>query len=173
MKSFADGYLYKSPEEALRYTLSLPVSTVVLGMNRPEHLELNLKILNEEAPMTDKEKEELYKNSPYLDNYVCRLCGKCDTDAFNPADIFLLEGLFDRQMDRKRVGDTADYALQERLKHWFGQSEKARKEYSNLPKKVNPDKDYSELNDLCPYNIDIDAKLKICHEKLSGSGYIY
>ena len=34
-------------------------------------------------------------------------------------------------------------------------------------------KGLSALNDLCPYGIDIDRKLKIAHDKLSGDGYIF
>ncbi|MBN2738979.1 MAG: aldo/keto reductase [Spirochaetales bacterium] len=173
MKSLADGYLYQAPEIAIRYSLSQKVASLVMGMNTREQLAMNLKIIENFTPLSLEEKEELFANSPYLGDYVCRLCGKCREQGFDPAEVFLLEGLFDRQMDNKKMGDTALYALREMLKHWFRQKEKAREEYSTLSQKVDPKKDYSRLNQLCPYNIDINRKLKICHEKLSDSGFVY
>jgi hypothetical protein len=122
--------------------------------------------------MTDAEKEEVYRTAPELGDYVCRLCGKCRTDQFDPQAVFLLEAAFDRQMDSMRVDDSARYALQERLKQWFNQKDVARREYAALGLKVDPGKDYSRLSELCPYGINIDRKLKIAHEKLSANGYI-
>jgi hypothetical protein len=86
--------------------------------------------------------------------------------------VFLLEGLFDRQMDSQRVMQPAAYALQERLKHWFDQTAWAREEYGRLQARVDPERDYSPLNRLCPYGIDIDRKLKIAHAKLTGGAYL-
>ena len=45
-------------------------------------------------------------------------------------------------MDDGRVDDAARYALRERLKHWFGQAERARDEYAALAPKVDPERDY-------------------------------
>ncbi len=172
MKAFGDGYLHKSPGPAFRYALSMPVATVVAGINSEAMLKANLEMLARFTPMTDAEKEEVYRTAPELGDYVCRLCGKCRTDEFDPQSVFLLEAVFDRQMDDMRVGDSAHYALRERLKQWFQQHEVARREYAALKTKVDPGKDYSGLSKLCPYGIDIDRKLKIAHEKLSANGYI-
>jgi len=172
MKALGDGYLYRSPAAALRYVLGLPVATVVAGMNSAEMLATNLDIVSRFTPMTDGEKEELYRSAPELGDYVCRLCGKCRTADFDPQKIFLLEGLYDRQMDDMRVDDAARYALRERLRHWFQQAELARGEYHALAAKVDPAKDYSALSALCPYRIDIDRKLKIAHGKLSQPRFI-
>ncbi len=50
-------------------------------------------------------------NDPELGRYVCRLCGKCrDGAGLDPQEVFLLEGLFDRQMDSQRVMQPAAYA---------------------------------------------------------------
>ncbi len=172
MKSVGDGYLYRTAERALRYTLSLPVASVVAGMNNAEMLESNLKIVHSFTPMTDAEREELYRTAPELGDYVCRLCNRCNVNGFDPQSVFLLEGMYDRQMDSERVTDTALYALQERLKFWFDQRARARAEYARLALRVDPSKDYSGLSKYCPYNIDIDRKLKIAHAKLSDEGYI-
>jgi len=167
MKALGDGYLFRSPEPALRYALSLPVATVVAGINSREMLEMDLAIVSRFSPMTEEEKQELYRTAPELGDYVCRLCDKCRTPEFDPQKVFLLEGMFDRQMDDMRVGDAARYALQERLKQWFAQAELARSEYRALTPKVDPSRSYRDLSALCPYRIDIDRKLKIAHGKLS------
>jgi len=167
MKALGDGYLFRSPEPALRYALSLPVATVVAGINSREMLEMDLAIVSRFSPMTEEEKQELYRTAPELGDYVCRLCDKCRTPEFDPQKVFLLEGMFDRQMDDMRVGDAARYALQERLKQWFAQAELARSEYRALTPKVDPSRSYRDLSALCPYRIDIDRKLKLAHGKLS------
>ena len=172
MKALGDGYLYRSPEVALRYALSLPVATVVAGINSRQMLEADLAIVSRFSPMTEEEKQELYRTAPELGDYVCRLCDRCRTAEFDPQKVFLLEGLFDRQMDDMRVSDTARYALQERLKHWFAQAQTARAEYKALTPKVDPSRSYRDLSALCPFRIDIDRKLKIAHGKLSQESYI-
>ena len=68
MKSFADGYLFQSgagitPQEAMRYTMSLPVATVVSGMDSLEVLHQNLEIARTFTPLTDVEREELLSRS--------------------------------------------------------------------------------------------------------------
>jgi len=172
MKALGDGYLYRSPAVALRYTLGLPVATVVAGINSAEMLATDLDIVSRFTPMTDAEKDELYRTAPELGDYVCRLCDKCRSADFDPQKVFLLEGLFDRQMDDMRVTDAARYALRERLRQWFQQAELARREYQALAVKVDPLRNYSALSALCPYRIDIDRKLKIAHGKLSPQQYI-
>lgn len=172
MKSLADGYLYRSPVPALRYTLSLPITTVVAGINSRQMLAADLRLVSGFKPLTEREKEKLYRTAPELGDYVCRLCGKCKVNGFDPQTIFLLEGLYDRQMDDMRVTDTALYALRERLRNWFQQQDVARDEYARLSQKVDPQHDYSALSRLCPYGIDIDRKLKIAHGKLSKKRYI-
>ncbi|HUI70273.1 MAG TPA: aldo/keto reductase [Spirochaetia bacterium] len=172
MKSLADGYLFRSPAPAFRYTLSLPVASVVAGINSRKMLETDLRLVSTFTPMTEAEKETLFRTAPELGDYVCRLCGKCKVNGFDPQSVFLLEGLFDRQMDDMRVTDASLYALRERLRTWFQQQELARDEYEKLPQKVDPQRDYSSLSPLCPYGIDIDRKLKIAHGKLSRERYI-
>jgi aryl-alcohol dehydrogenase-like predicted oxidoreductase len=70
MKSFADGQIFKAgsgitPQEALRYTMSLPVATVVSGMDRLEILNQNLEIARNSTPLSDEERERiLAKTAP-------------------------------------------------------------------------------------------------------------
>jgi len=174
MKGLADGYLHRSVESAIRYALSLPIATLVLGINRRDYLEKDLEIASDFKPMSDNEQDELFRNAPELNDYVCRMCKRCkDRDGFEPYLVFLLEGLYDRQMDDKRLPLTERYALQERLKFWFGQSDRAQEIYQTLDAKVEPEKEYSNLNALCPYGIDIERKLKISHCKLSKETLVF
>lgn len=174
MKALADGFLYRTPEPAIRYSLSLPISTLVLGINTREYLQQDLDIVNRFTPMDEKEKEALFQNALELGTYVCRQCGRCDgISDLNPSEIFLLEGEYDRQMDDGTVPDPARFALAERLKFWFVQYESAIRKYKDRTIHVAPEKDYSNLNRTCPYGIDIDRKLKLVHSKLSGDGYIF
>jgi uncharacterized protein len=70
MKSFADGQIFKSgsgvtPEEALRYTMSLPIATIVSGIDSLEVLTQNLEITRNFTPLTDAERERiLAKTAP-------------------------------------------------------------------------------------------------------------
>jgi predicted aldo/keto reductase-like oxidoreductase len=68
MKSFADGHLFKSgagitPQEALRYTMSLPVSTVVSGMDSLEVLEQNMAIARDFKPLSEEERADILRRS--------------------------------------------------------------------------------------------------------------
>jgi aryl-alcohol dehydrogenase-like predicted oxidoreductase len=173
MKALADGYLHRDPKTAIRYALSLPIASLVVGINSRDFLLEDLRIVERFTPLSEKEKDRLYRSAPELGDYVCRLCGKCSEGAgLDPQEVFLLEGLFDRQMDSQRVMEPASYALQERLKHWFDQTAWAREEYSKLSVQVDPERDYSSLNRLCPYGIDIERKLKIAHGKLTAGAYL-
>ena len=71
MKSFAAGELFQSgaevtPAEALRYTMSLPVATVVSGMDTMEILEQNLEIARSFTPIpADEQKALLARTKAY------------------------------------------------------------------------------------------------------------
>jgi aryl-alcohol dehydrogenase-like predicted oxidoreductase len=70
MKSFADGQIFKAgsgitPQEALRYVMSLPVATVVSGMESLEVLHQNLEIARDFTPLSAEEREAtLAKTAP-------------------------------------------------------------------------------------------------------------
>lgn len=76
MKSFADGHVFRSgsditPGEALRYAMSLPVATVVSGMDSLQILEQNLEIARNFEPLSDDEREALLSRSrPYATDGV-------------------------------------------------------------------------------------------------------
>ncbi len=174
MKAVGDGYLYRSVEPAIRYSLTQPIDSLVLGINRDCYLEEDLRIADEFTPMTESEQQELFTTAPELGNYVCRQCGKCsNVTNFNPADIFLIEGKYDRQMEDGNVADPAHCALKKCLKHWFGHKDQALAEYRHLASSYRPGNDYRHLNSSCPYGIDIDRKLRLIHHKLSDDKFIF
>jgi len=68
MKSNAGGHLQQvqtsiTPEEALRYAMSLPVATVISGMDSLEVFRKNLLVAQEFRPLTEDERAELLGRS--------------------------------------------------------------------------------------------------------------
>jgi predicted aldo/keto reductase-like oxidoreductase len=68
MKSFAGGDVFKTtanitPTEALRYAMSLPVSTVISGMDSLDILEQNLAIARDFQPLTAEERADLLRRT--------------------------------------------------------------------------------------------------------------
>lgn len=170
MKGLADGFLWKSVEKAFRYALSLPVSTVVAGINTMEMLEKDLQIINSFAPMSEEEKQILFRDAPELGNYVCRLCGKClpCPEAIEIVEVFKLEGYYDRQMFSARIESAPDYALRERFRFWLGNEDLARERYDKLEVKATACTRCGECEPRCPYHIPIMRKLRIADYKLGG-----
>ncbi|MCS7462684.1 aldo/keto reductase [Paenibacillus doosanensis] len=68
MKVFALGKLAPWYEQALRYTLSLPVSTTIVGMESMEQLERNLAAARSFTPFGDTERLEFFKQIMHLAN---------------------------------------------------------------------------------------------------------
>lgn len=169
MKPFADGFLWRSFEQALRYTLSLPVSCVVLGANTEEYLRKDLAVVENFVPMSEEEKERWFSEAPELGNYVCRQCDKClpCPQGIDIPRIFLLEGQYDRQMQDGVVRDPAEYALRDRLRFWFGNQDYAQEAYSKLSKNALSCNQCGECEKRCPYGIAIIRKLNIAHAKLT------
>jgi predicted aldo/keto reductase-like oxidoreductase len=88
-----------SAEEALRYAMSLPVTTTITGIDKPEILQQNLKIARGFKPMTPAEMQalrerikqvagdgryELYKVSLKFDNPEARLAHHFPLDEQSP-----------------------------------------------------------------------------------------
>ncbi len=171
MKPLADGFLWKSYEKALRFTLTLPVGCVVTGANTRDYLEDDLKIANGFVPLSQKEREELFRDAPELGNYVCRQCGDClpCPEGIDIPHVFLLEGQFDRQMKDGVVRDPAEYALRDRLRFWYGNQEYAQKDYQNLKVKATACTECDLCEPKCSYGLPIINKLKIAHQKLVSS----
>lgn len=169
MKPIADGYLYKSAEQAFRYAFSRPVSVVTAGINTMQMLRDDLAYAESFTPMTPEEEQDLFKNAAELGSYVCRQCGKCACDkGINIQEIFAAEGYYDRQMARGVVEDAAQYALAERLRFWFSNQELGRERYRKLDIRSDACDNCGACLSLCPYNIDIPYKLRLADYKLAG-----
>lgn len=61
MKVFALGKLADHYEKALRYTLALPVSTVIVGCSTMEQLENDLAVAENFTPMTGEERLDFFR----------------------------------------------------------------------------------------------------------------
>jgi hypothetical protein len=73
----------------LRYSMSLPVTTAVVGMPRPEMLEHNVEIARTFSPLKDDEKDRLRQQlGPSREGLEKRLVGHLDGPTAN-AEIFL------------------------------------------------------------------------------------
>ena len=169
MKAVADGFLWRSAEVAFRYAWSLPIDTMVAGMNTMELLEQDLALAERFAPLSDEERERLIVEAPELGTYVCRLCGKClpCPEGVDIPRIFTLEGWYDRQMWDGVVRDPGDYALRNTLRFWFMNEERARAAYADEGIKASACTDCGECEPRCPYHLAIVAKQRHAHYKLT------
>jgi aryl-alcohol dehydrogenase-like predicted oxidoreductase len=76
MKSFAGGHLNDTglgitPEEALRYAMSLPVATLVSGMDSLEVLRKNVAVADDFVPLGDEERAAmLARSAPHAKDAV-------------------------------------------------------------------------------------------------------
>ena len=61
MKVLGLGRLGSIYENALRYAFSLPIDTVIVGMESMEQLQNNLAVAEHFMPLTDIERLELYR----------------------------------------------------------------------------------------------------------------
>ncbi|MHB1296318.1 MAG: aldo/keto reductase [Anaerolineae bacterium] len=170
MKALGDGFLYRSPEAALRYAFTLPVSTMVAGINSLEYLATDMAAAKAFQSMSASEQETLFAEAPELGQYVCRQCGKCMPNPKNvpiPA-IFQLEGMADRQMGDGLEHDAEDARLRDLLANWFGTAPVARERYRALKPILEDFDSCAAVEPNCPYGIQIVRKLKIAHAKLGG-----
>ena len=169
MKPIADGYLYRSAASAFHYAFSRPVSVVVAGINNEQMLKDDLAYAERHVQMTEAEERALLMDAPELGDYVCRQCGKCACPrGVDIREVFACEGLYDRQMARGVVEDTAAYALMERLRFWFGQQELGRARYAKAPGGIGACTGCGACLPQCPYRIDIPEKLRMADYKLAG-----
>ncbi len=170
MKPVGDGLLYKNAEEAFKYAFSLPVSVVVAGMNNMDMLQMDLDIADNYEKLSDEKMIDISMNAPELGTYVCRRCGKCMDICPKDIDfeeLFRLEGLYDRQMRTGIITDTADFALKDRLRFWFGLKERAQQEYLSFAPNGDVCNDCGECDDICPYDINIREKVRLADYKLA------
>lgn len=172
MKPLADGFLHRSPKQALRYMLSEDVDALVSGFNSLEMLRTDIEICCDPNPVRAAERTAILRDAPELGDYVCRQCEQCTVlpgSRLVPR-VFELEGKFDRQMDDRRSADAAQYALRERLKGWFHTGDRARQLYSVLSGSL--DELSGRKLQACRYGLDPQRKLRIADAKLRDEGNV-
>lgn len=174
MKAFADGLLWEYIGDALRFSLSLDIDTMVVGCNRMDQLQKDLDIVRDFTPLSDGEMKELVMTHPFLGNYVCRFCGKClpCPEKIDITGIFRYEGWYDRQIRDFTVRPAPEAALRDRLRFWFGYHDYARELYAKESSNAGGCTDCGECLPRCPYGIDIPGKLKNAHYKLTSESII-
>jgi hypothetical protein len=161
MKPLADGFLYQSPEAALRYALGSGSEVLICGMNSVTHVYEAAAALAK-GPADEEERAAILKNAPELGDYVCRQCGVCSEDLMA---LFRLEGYVDRQMIDYLPHDPANYALRRRLSGWFDLAGIARERF--LEAGWDQDALMDEAAGIaCPYGIDVERKAKFALAKL-------
>ncbi len=84
MKVMALGKLDPYYERALRYTMGLPISTTIVGMESMEQLKKNLAVAEKFTPLDDVEKLELYQEIIHL--ATPQVMRWKTTDYFNPVE---------------------------------------------------------------------------------------
>ncbi len=163
MKPLADGYLYRSVEDAIRYSLGAGADVVVCGTNAVEHVQ-QVAAAVRKGPADEAMRERILRDAVDLGRYVCRQCGACPRELM---DVFRLEGVYDRQMIDYMSHDPADYALRVRLAHWFAGRERATESFASAGHDVEAM--LVAARDVhCPYGIDVARKARIATTKLTG-----
>jgi predicted aldo/keto reductase-like oxidoreductase len=162
MKPLADGYLYRSVENAIRYTLGAGAEVAVCGTNAVEQVE-QVAAAVRKGPADAALQEAILRDAVDLGQYVCRQCGGCPAALM---DTFRLEGMYDRQMMDYLPHNPADYALRARLAHWFAGRERA----AEIFKAAGYDAEtlIADAADVeCPYGIDVARKARLATAKLT------
>jgi len=163
MKPLADGYLYRSVENAVRYALGAGVEMVICGTNTAEHVRQVVAAVHK-GPADEALRGRVLKEAVDLGQYVCRQCGQCPTDLM---DTFRLEGTYDRQMIDYLPHGPEEYAVRTRLAHWFGGRERAASQFAATG--YRPEALVAAAGQVrCPYGIDVVRKAKLATAKLTG-----
>ena len=148
MKPFAGGALSRA-DVALRYALSLPVTTVAAGMRSVAEVEENTAIAEDcSRGLTDEEREALDEEARALGARFCRQCGYClpCSVGIDIPRVFLLERYFTR--------------------YWL--PEPAKEEYRDLEVPASECVECGDCEERCPYDLPIIEMLKEAREKLEG-----
>ena len=145
MKPLAGGAL-EDATLALRYICADEnVSVVIPGMAEPKELAQNLAAVEDKAPLSQEEKEEINRIRSTLGTQFCRRCNYCQPCAagINISGAFLFEGYLSR----------------------YGLGEWAKGRYDAMPKHASDCIGCGACESRCPYNLPIREMLKKVAEK--------
>jgi uncharacterized protein len=159
MKVFGKGKLKNSIPQALRYSLSQPISTATLGMGSLAELEQNIGLVREFVPMDEAEMDQLFYQAPELGIDICRLCNKCLPC---PEEINIPAALRARHVDDQ---------------FWYGTQQLAKTYYNKLPVKADACTNCGECEPRCPYSLPIrwqlrDTWMKMTPPELIGQVFL-
>lgn len=146
MKPLAGGMI-KRPATALRYALSQRIALAIPGMGTLREVEEDVAIAEAFVPLSDEEREALFREAEELGTQFCRQCGYClpCTVEIDIPTVFRLEGYYDR----------------------YDQREWARAEYAELSVKVEECIEDGVCEERCPYHLPIVHRLKEAAAKLA------
>jgi len=146
MKPLAGGMI-RRPTVALRYTLGQRVALAIPGMGSVREVEENVAVGEAFVPLSEEEREALFREAEELGTKFCRQCGYClpCTVGIDIPAVFRLEGYYDR----------------------YGLKEWARAEYAKLPVKVDECVEDGVCEERCPYHLPIMERLKEAAAKLA------
>ena len=170
MKPVGDGYLHRSIGSAFAYALAQEVDVLACGFNSVEMLEADVEAVSGWKRPADDELAAILRDAVELGDYVCRQCDRCRGQDLDLPKVFELEGKFDRQMFDGRPTDAPDYALRQRLCHWFQNQDRAIELYKPYAAQVKALLDSNQPLPECPYGIDVRRKLALAHGKLTSDG---
>ena len=145
MKPLAGGAL-EDAALALRFLCAEPSVTVVIpGMAEPKELKQNLAAVEDTAPLSQEEKEQIQKVRSSLGTQFCRRCGYClpCREGISIPSVFLFEGYLSR----------------------YGLEEWARGRYDTLSVKASACIGCGACEARCPYGLPIRQMLKTAAEK--------
>lgn len=164
MKPLADGFLHRSVEDAIAYSLGAGAELAVCGANSVQQVRQAVAAVNK-GPADDAARQDILARAVELGRYVCRRCGRCDEAL---TELFRLEGEFDRQMIDFLPHGAAEYALRKNLSHWFHQDEAAKGKYASAG--LDTEQLIAAAEPVqCPYHIDVARKARIAAAKLTGA----
>jgi diketogulonate reductase-like aldo/keto reductase len=162
MKPLADGYLYRSAENAVRYTLGAGAEIAICGTNTVEHVH-QIAAAVCKGPADEALQTQILRDAVDLGRYVCRQCGQCSEELM---DTFRLEGVYDRQMIDFLPHGPEEYALRTRLAYWFSGREAAVAEFAAMG--YDPERLIAAASAVsCPYGIDVARKARLATAKLT------
>ena len=162
MKPLAFGYLYRSVENAVRYTLGVGAEIVVCGTNTVEQVN-QVAAAARKGPADEAQRGAILRDAVELGHYVCRRCGDCPEALM---DTFRLEGLFDRQAIDYLPHESQEFAAREKFSNLLGDNERGREEFAKAG--YEPEALISAAASVsCPYGIDVLRKARIAVAKLT------
>lgn len=165
MKLFGGGVLTEerskqlgfeiSAEECLRFAASnTDVTTVIPGLDKPEYVELALKVGSSELTMSQEEHDLIISKVSIKGKNYCRGCGYCKPCPMNIPIPTVLQ-----LYNRWEIFGGVDWS----------QMHSITEEYTkNVPDDVTPDKCIScnACRQRCPYNLPISDLMKEASSKL-------